>query len=135
MRTILLVEDDELLRTLVYCAPSSHYNVLTASDSRMAFSTFHAHSDDIDILLIDAGLPYLNGRDLATMIDGVRPGIKCLVMSGDPGSALPSPNHPRRWWFIAKPFSISDLSTMIEQVLAAPDDPYGWARVTSWWRH
>lgn len=117
VQTILIVEDDDALRELVHRILTPNHKVLLASDGQEGLAIFRTHLGDIDLLLVDAGLPYLSGWELAALVEGVRPGIKCLVMSGDSGSQAPLRGQSPRWWFLQKPFSPSELSDTVEQVL------------------
>ncbi len=60
MKTILLAEDDELIRAMLSrCLTSSGYNVIAASDGANAILL--ARKERPDLILMDMGLPLLNG--------------------------------------------------------------------------
>ena len=77
----------------------------------------------VDLLMTDIVLPTMNGRELATQIAAIQPGIKCLFVSGYPADmverrgVLESGVH-----FLHKPFSLHELATSVSQALgnAAP---------------
>ena len=81
--TILLVEDEEALRTLARnCLESQGYCVLEAADGNAAIATVEKHSGPIQLLLTDVIMPGMNGRHLADRLTELRPAIKVLYLSG-----------------------------------------------------
>jgi PAS domain S-box-containing protein len=81
--TILLVEDEEALRTLARnCLENQGYCVLEAADGNAAIATAEKHSGPIQLLLTDVIMPGMNGRDLADRLTELRPTIKVLYLSG-----------------------------------------------------
>jgi two-component system cell cycle sensor histidine kinase/response regulator CckA len=64
--TVLVVEDQEEVRSFVVKALASHgYRVLQAADGNQALTLAERHSGAIDVLLTDVVLPGMNGRELA----------------------------------------------------------------------
>lgn len=66
-RTILLIEDDETIRAaLKRVLESEDYRVLAAADGTQLSSVL----DDaaLDLILLDVGLPWINGFELAEMM-------------------------------------------------------------------
>ena len=56
--TILLIEDEELLRDLVKAViESKGYNVLTAKDGEEGIETFKLHKDEIAVVISDFRTP------------------------------------------------------------------------------
>src|SRR5205814_3977673 len=63
-QTILLVEDEDMLRELgVSILESEGFRVLQAKDGVEAVALFETHSDDIGLVVCDLGLPRLGGRE------------------------------------------------------------------------
>lgn len=121
MHTILLIEDDRSLRDLLERVLAPEYNVLAVADGHEALNEFRNNVGEIDLVLIDVGLPYVNGWDLAGMFDAVRPGIKCLMTSGNFNSCPSNdPSPTSKLWFLPKPFSIGELLSMVKEVFAFP---------------
>jgi two-component system cell cycle sensor histidine kinase/response regulator CckA len=118
-QTILLVEDDEMVRTLARaCLESSHYEVLYAAGGPEAILICEQHSGPIHLLLTDMVMPQMSGSELAVHFARLRPGIPVLYMSGytdktivDRGILDDSVE------FIAKPFKPNDLVLKVAQVL------------------
>jgi PAS domain S-box-containing protein len=120
--TILLVEDDEMIRHLVQkVLKGNGYTVLVAGDGNAAERMAGAHAAAIHLLMTDVVLPGLNGREVARRLVAQRPGIKVLYLSGytddaivhhgvlEPGVA-----------FLQKPFSPAVLGRKVREVLDSP---------------
>jgi DNA-binding response OmpR family regulator len=82
-QTILLVEDEEMLRDLgVFILESEGFRVLTAKDGVEAVALFESHADDIGLVVCDLGLPRLGGREAFLKMKERRPGVRAIVASG-----------------------------------------------------
>jgi len=81
--TVLVVEDDEamvyLLRKLL---PQSGYQVLTATDGAQAIDLYVNHKEEIDVVLLDLGLPKVTGLEVIPKLKELNPGVKILVATG-----------------------------------------------------
>ncbi|MBZ5654100.1 MAG: PAS domain S-box protein [Acidobacteriia bacterium] len=81
--TILVVEDDDSLRTLtVALLAGAGYKVLEAANAEMAICLAEEHKEAIDIVLTDVIMPGMSGRELAQRVRALRPEMKVLLMSG-----------------------------------------------------
>ena len=81
--TILVVEDEEYLRTLLQTIlESKGYNVLTARDGKEAIQMYEKNWQEIDIVLSDLGLPKTNGEVVLREIRKVNPRVKVVLASG-----------------------------------------------------
>jgi CheY-like chemotaxis protein len=84
--TILLVEDEESLRTLTRSQlEDSGYTVLEASCGSEAILVARQHRGPIDLLLTDVVMPGMNGRVVAENLTATRPETKVVYMSGYTG--------------------------------------------------
>lgn len=73
---------------------------------------------NLDLLITDVLLPYVNGRDLANKVCLHRPDLKVLFISGYPIEVLESHSLcPPRADLLLKPFSRLELAGKVTQVL------------------
>jgi CheY-like chemotaxis protein len=81
--TILFVEDEtqqlELMRRFL---ESEGYQVLPAADGAVAVDHFLKHKDEISVVVLDLGLPVLNGWDAFQKMKQVDPGLQPIVATG-----------------------------------------------------
>lgn len=117
--TILLVEDDPLVRTLVQTVLRQQgYTILEATHGHDALAVAHSHPTPIDLLLTDVVMPHMNGRELAEQMLQVSPQIKVLFMSGyTDDAAVRHGLLTDGGELLAKPFSPLKLATRVREVL------------------
>jgi PAS domain S-box-containing protein len=118
--TVLLVEDEEQVLTLVSAMLSRHgYTVLAASSPEEALAIAQHHSGPIDLLLTDVVMPGMNGRELRSRLEELRPGVGCLFVSGYTADVIANRGVlDEGVQFLQKPFSVFDLARRIREVLA-----------------
>ena len=118
--TILLVEDDEAVRTFVRdTLEASGYTVLTVADGHEAIEVSEHYPKRINLLLTDVIMPHLGGREVADMVVKKRADIKVLFMSGYTDDMVlahgVAEGHKS---FLEKPFTAPRLLGRIRKVLA-----------------
>ena len=114
-RTILFVDDDSSIRTLVSeILRASGHHVIEAEDGRTALNLLRT-DESIDYLFTDMVMPNdMNGVQLMAAARGIRPGLPTLLASGYPQDALRDMGQiPDDVLFIAKPYSMADLTAHI----------------------
>jgi signal transduction histidine kinase/integral membrane sensor domain MASE1/ActR/RegA family two-component response regulator len=81
--TVLVVEDDEamvyLLRKLLL---ASGYQMLAATDGAKAIDLYLDHKEEIDVVLLDLGLPKVPGIDVIQKLKEHNPAVKIVVATG-----------------------------------------------------
>jgi two-component system cell cycle sensor histidine kinase/response regulator CckA len=117
--TILLVEDENAVRTLVERVLSrAGYIVLTAENGCEALHVFEQHQGSVHLLLTDVVMPEMNGKQLADQLVLRAPHLRVLYMSGYTDEAIvdhgvfTSGAH-----FISKPFNPTQLTRMVRKAL------------------
>jgi PAS domain S-box-containing protein len=82
--TILVVEDDEAVRSLVReVLDHNGYHVLEAEHGEAALEVWEQHSDKIDLLLTDMVMPgSVNGLELSQRLLAQQPDLKVIYTSG-----------------------------------------------------
>jgi len=120
VETILVVEDDEALREIVFNTLSGFgYTVLTADRATAADNILATHDHTVDLLVTDVIIPGKeNGVHLAKRLCAGQPGMKVLYMSGYTNNAIVhhgvlDPGVS----FIQKPFLPDDLARKVRQTL------------------
>ena len=123
--TILVVEDEETVRKLVYhTLKSQGYTVWLASSGEVAMKLHQQHpGDPIHLLLTDVVMPGMSGRELAETLQPLRPEMKVMYMSGYTEDAVIRHGVSEEGaTFLGKPFSPATLTDKIREVLAAAPD-------------
>ena len=118
--TLLVVENEAAIKTLVQMALERHgYVVLTAESGSEALRLAAAHEGPIDLLITDVVMPDLRGPELAKRLLEQRPTIATLFMSGYMDDALGDDALSFRVPvdFIQKPFSPSALAARVREML------------------
>jgi PAS domain S-box-containing protein len=119
--TILVVEDDDLVRNYVVTQLDSlGYQVLTAANAAAALTIIDS-VDKLDLLFTDVIMPgAMNGRQLSDEALKRRPSLKVLFTSGYTQNAIV--HHGRLdagVLLLAKPYRKVELARMIRQALSA----------------
>jgi len=118
--TILLVEDEEAVRDLIQTVLVEHgYDVIPARDPRHAEQLASSYAREIHLLLTDVVMPGTSGRELATRITPLRPGIRVLFMSGYTENVITTGGMLEQGLaFLQKPFSPAVLVEKVREVLS-----------------
>jgi two-component system, cell cycle sensor histidine kinase and response regulator CckA len=119
--TILLVEDEEALRTMLRQVLQSYgYTVLEARDGQDGLWMAGQYPGALHVLVTDLVMPRMGGRELADNLARQRPDLRILFISGhteDP--VLQRGESPSGAAFIQKPFSPLVLARKVRQLLDA----------------
>ncbi len=118
--TILLVEDEELVRNLVETVLSAQgYSVISASYGEEALQSLSGLQNSIDLLITDVVLPQMSGKDLALEILKTRPATKVLYISGYTDDAIVHHGVLEEGiYFLQKPFLPNILLEKVYEILS-----------------
>jgi PAS domain S-box-containing protein len=87
--TILLVEDDEIMRHLTRQLLQEHgYTVVEADDGKAALEWLESNPAHIDLLLTDVVMRHMSGPELAERLHTSHPALKVAYMSGYTGELM-----------------------------------------------
>jgi signal transduction histidine kinase/ActR/RegA family two-component response regulator len=127
--TILLVEDEEAVRELVReTLGAQGYVAIEARHGAEALVLAERHAGPIDLVLTDVVMPGLGGRELVERLQGTRPGLRALFISGYGADTLVRRGALRYGAeYLAKPFTAAALATRVRRVLDRRDpEGAGW---------
>ncbi|MGA8509093.1 MAG: PAS domain S-box protein [Candidatus Sulfotelmatobacter sp.] len=117
--TILLVEDDEIMRSLTRKLLQEHgYTVIEADDGKSALEWMESHPNRIDLLLTDVVMRRMSGPELAERLNGSHPTLKVVYMSGYTGELMANREVLKFGvTLLEKPFSRTALLNTIHTTL------------------
>ncbi len=117
--TILLVEDEEIVRNLVRAIlTESGYNVLEANSGKAALEVCSSYDKPIHLLLSDVIMPKMSGSALKDEVVKILPDIKVLFMSGYTDDSIANRGvFDEAIAFIEKPFTRDSLGRKVREVL------------------
>jgi PAS domain S-box-containing protein len=117
--TLLLVEDEEMVRQLVgRVLRELGYEVFETSSGEEALSVSDNLECPIDLLVTDVVMPGMNGRELAELLTVSRPTTRVLFMSGYTEEAIVHRDVlGGETEFIGKPFTPEELAHKVRDVL------------------
>jgi len=120
--TVLVVEDETLVRTLICQVLQNHgYRVLEAGHGVEALVECNRNPlGSIDLLLTDVVMPQMGGGELADQIRNVLPDIRILFMSGYTDEIEIEEMLSSGGDFIKKPFLPETLVAKVRQTLDQP---------------
>ena len=119
MKHVLIVDDEPgMLRLLSRVLSSARYRVTAAPGGPAALAMLG--SEGIDLIVTDYRMPDMNGRQLISVLQTQRPGLKALVVTGCP----PTDDEDRDWWdkqaHLAKLFSYRFLQKSVGDLIGLP---------------
>lgn len=117
-QVILLVEDEESVRLLNReLLIELGYDVHCAEDGQQALSLLQQMPKP-DLLVTDVGLPGMNGRQLAEVVQQLMPRLPVLFLTAYASEAS---NRTRflgeRMNLLTKPFALEDLASTVQRIL------------------
>jgi CheY-like chemotaxis protein len=122
--TVLVVDDDEGARKMLTRYLQKHgYTIHTANDGQEALEVL-ARSPQVDLIVSDAVMPGLGGRELLDAVSKERPELPFLFCSGFPAGTisaeiLASPHRA----LLPKPFSEEALLREVRELLERREAP------------
>jgi PAS domain S-box-containing protein len=121
-RTILLVEDNEMIRTLVDdLLTREGFEVLVAEDPKEALRI--SRNRRLDLLITDVVMPYMTGPELHIRLLETYPGLKALYMSGYTNNLMTQQGTLGEGVrYLQKPFAIAEFLRITEALLKPASD-------------
>lgn len=116
--TVLLAEDDELVRDLVFSILHRQgYKVFVAENGQKALAAMDCRDEPIELVLTDMNVPDMDGTQLFEQISASYPDARVLYMSADARKTIkPQDLADSGSSYLQKPFSIRKLASKVREV-------------------
>lgn len=121
--TILLIEDEEAVRRIARLALETHgYRVIEADGGKAAMGIAADPAARIDLLVTDVVMPDMNGPELVGRLQGIRPGLRVLYISGYTDDSIFQRGFTGAGiGYLPKPFAPVALARRVRQILDADE--------------
>jgi signal transduction histidine kinase len=119
-KSVLVIDDEPVIRMLVVDALEEMGFECAEAEDGPGGLTILERAERLDLLITDVGLPGgLNGRQVADRARELRPDLKVLFITGYAENAALNHGHIGPGTrVLTKPFSVSELTSRIESLLA-----------------
>ncbi|MCZ7663765.1 MAG: response regulator [Thermoleophilia bacterium] len=113
------MEDEvQILRMCRRVLEGEGYTVIAAGTPQKALELAEEKRGALHLVVTDVVMPAMNGRELATRIKALVPGVKTLFMSGYTANVIAGRGVlSEDLNFIQKPFSSTELASKIREAL------------------
>ncbi len=117
--TVLIVENEQLMLGLIERVLLQHgYQVLAAADGEEAIEVYRLHKLEIDVVLLDVGLPKVNGVDVLYKMKSENPNVRVIIVSGFLAPELRTKMQQAGVeHFIDKPYMLDQLVETIQSLI------------------
>lgn len=118
--TILVVEDEEMLRELLRSILTSKgHELLLAKDGEEGVEVFIKNKDRIDLVISDLGLPKLSGEEVVSRIRKISPQMKIAVASGFIAPEVKAVlDEEGVEHFVQKPYRAAEVLRTVNEMIA-----------------
>lgn len=119
MKTILFVDDEEIIRDLLSTLLSRlGHKVIMAESGLQAVELFKEKHDVIDLAIIDLYMPDMNGPETLIQLRSINPDLSIIFSSGQ--ADLNAESEAMKMganFYLTKPYRVGQLADAIETVL------------------
>jgi two-component system response regulator AtoC len=117
MATLLIVDDDTLVRDTLHDLLSPPHECHTADRAEQAFA--YLEIETYDAVLTDLSMPGLSGRELLNYVQDKHPATPVIVISGMPeGGYGQEVIDMGAFAFFHKPFKLEEIEDAVERAIA-----------------
>jgi PAS domain S-box-containing protein len=114
---VLLVDDEPLVQTVgKRLLESLGYEVIVAKDGAAGVRAFTEYHERLVAVLCDLVMPVLSGGDASAEMRRVDPAVPIVICSGFARDDRAGGVEPEAQPFLAKPFHLSDLASVLSRV-------------------
>lgn len=115
MKSILIVDDEPMVRKLISACLRELYNTEEAEDGKKALKK--ASSKSYDCVITDVQMPLMDGLSLLGEIKKRAPSTNVIVMSGSDGEYDSLAMEGGASGFLSKPFPLGNLHAALARIL------------------
>ena len=117
-KSILIVDDEEIIREFLYEVLSEDYQISMASDGDEAIEQLTV--SNFDLIITDLKMPKVSGEEVVKYARDVDPRPKVIVISGYSSLYTVSQSvNSGACAFLSKPFSIKELLQAVSSAIGA----------------
>src|SRR6266403_737306 len=117
MATLLIVDDDSLIRDTLHELFSETHDCHTADRAEQALA--YLDVETYDVVLTDIAMPELSGRELLKQIQSKHPATPVIVISGLSNEAdARALMDLGAFAYFAKPFKLEDIEQAVDRAIA-----------------
>lgn len=119
-QTVLVADDDAIIRDLLATQLATSYEVLVAKDGLDAICLYEHNIERVAAIVTDLEMPRLNGCLVTEWIHHISPQLPIIIMSGNDCNTDLADLLKRKFvTFMAKPFDLSHFETCLKRLLGA----------------
>jgi PAS domain S-box-containing protein len=115
--SVLVIDDEEdIVKFLSEAIRARGHDISCATTCSEGIEIFRARKDEIDVILVDYGMPKMTGFECAKLLREIRHDVRIIMISGYTEEKLISPEIEKGTieGFIKKPFRLQELFEMLE---------------------
>lgn len=117
MATLLIVDDDSLIRDTLHEFLSENHECHTADRAEQALSYLEVES--YDAVITDVSMPGLTGREILMYVQNQHPTTPVIVISGKPdGADGKSFVEMGAFAYLTKPFQLDEIEETVTRAIA-----------------
>ena len=119
-RTVLIVDDEELVRsTARNTLQRRGYRTIEAQDGREAVELFREFAPEINLVLLDLTMPFMNGQEVLRELKMIAPSVRVLLSSGfNEAEAIRRFTGQGLAGFLQKPFTARRLAEIVKRLIS-----------------
>ena len=115
MPSILIVDDDEIIREALSELLTERYLCHIAASAEEALTRLSAQ--EYDVVITDINMPGMSGEDLLGFVKTYQPWTPVIFISGSTDSQHAERFRSRAFGYLVKPFPLAKVEQMVESAL------------------
>lgn len=117
MATLLIVDDDNMIRDTLHELLSTSYECHTADRAEQALA--YLEVENYDVVLTDISMPRLSGREILKRVQENHPATPVIVISGNPNAeAAEELLALGAFAYLTKPFQLEVIEDTVVRAIA-----------------